>query len=210
MKHKHRINPGHNGGDYAEGNVISVEVVKCNANTASHAMWHYANWCLWGKHEDRLAWKGLAGFLEKEEIIQEQNIRLGKEQGRLNVEEGRGIFSQSYLGSDKRKEVISAIGKKVGPVVGAQNAILKRGVCGQSLEKMVENGKKGGVIVGRQHAERKTGVCGQSLEKMRENARKCHSQVWESTHDGFRSTASGVVSHNKKHGWDPNDRVKVG
>jgi len=210
MKHNHRINPGHNGGGYTEGNVISVEVVKCDGNTASHAMWHYANWRLWGKHEDRLAWKGLSGFMDKEAIIQEQNICLGKEQGRINVEEGRGIFSKSYLESDKRKEVHSSIGRKNGPKVGAQNSVLKRGVCGQSLEKMVENGKKGGAIAGRQHAERNTGVCGQSLEKMRENARKATSQVWESTHDGFQSTAAGVASHNKKYGWDTKDKVRVG
>lgn len=76
MKHKHRINPGHNGGDYTEGNVISVEVVKCNGNTSSHAMWHYANWRLWGKLEDKIAWKALSGFWGQEKIIQE-TLRAG-------------------------------------------------------------------------------------------------------------------------------------
>ena len=197
------------GGEYIEGNVISVEVVKCDRNTASHAMWHYANWRLWGKHEDYLAWKGLAGFVGKEKIIEEHNILLGKEQGMKNVELKRGIFSDEYLNSEKRIETNSLIGRKTGPVVGAQNALLKRGVCGQTLEKMQENGRKGGAIVGKKHAERKTGVCGQSKEKMIENAKKCTSQVWMSTHDGFTSTASGVVSHNKKYGWSPDDRVRV-
>jgi hypothetical protein len=58
------------GGDYTEGNTIVVDVVQCNGNTASHAMWHYANWCLWGREGDRLAWRGLSGFLGKEELIE--------------------------------------------------------------------------------------------------------------------------------------------
>jgi len=76
MKHNHRITPGHMGGKYVEGNVISVEVTACNKQTANHVMWHYANWGLWGKHEDKIAWKGLAGFWDKEEIIRE-SLRAG-------------------------------------------------------------------------------------------------------------------------------------
>jgi len=41
-------------------------------------------------------------------------------------------------------------------------------------------------------------------------AMKTNSQVWESTVDGFTSTAAGVVSHNKANGWDPSFRVQVG
>jgi len=210
MRHNHRIIPGHMGGQYVEGNVISVEVTSCDKQTANHIMWHYANWKLWGKKEDQIAWKGLAGLWGKEEIIEECMRLGGTEQGKLNVEMGRGIFSEEYLASEVRKNTNKKVGQKTGPVVGAQNALLKRGVCGQSLKKMQENGRKGGAIVGKQHAERKTGVCGQSLEKMRENARKAYTQQWESTKDGFRSTAPGVVSHNKKHGWDPGDRIRVG
>lgn len=57
------------GGGYTEGNVITVEVVKCDMQTANHAMWHYANWRLYGKEEDIMAWKGLSGFFNKEDII---------------------------------------------------------------------------------------------------------------------------------------------
>lgn len=71
MRHNHRILPGYMGGEYTEGNVINVEVTQCNGNTANHAMWHYANWCLWGNAQDLVAWRGLAGFYSKEEIIRE-------------------------------------------------------------------------------------------------------------------------------------------
>jgi hypothetical protein len=43
----------------------------------------------------------------------------------------------------------------------------------------------------------------------KEGSKKTNSQIWESTIDGFRSTAAGVVSHNKANGWDPNARVRV-
>lgn len=71
MRHNHRIIPGYMGGEYTEGNVINVEAISCNKDSASHAMWHYANWCLWGNWEDFVAWKGLAGFYSKEEVIEE-------------------------------------------------------------------------------------------------------------------------------------------
>ena len=103
MRHKHRINPGHNGGDYTEGNVISVEVVKCDGNTSNHAMWHYANWRLWGKLEDRLAWKGLAGFYSREEIIEERMRINGRNwglrcAGRVLTDEHKRAIAESHKG----------------------------------------------------------------------------------------------------------------
>jgi hypothetical protein len=76
MKHNHRITPGHMGGQYVEGNVISVEVTSCDKQTANHIMWHFANWQLYGKEEDNIAWRALAGFLNQEEIIRE-SLRAG-------------------------------------------------------------------------------------------------------------------------------------
>jgi hypothetical protein len=81
MKHKHRIVPGHRGGEYVEGNVLEVEIVECDQQTSSHAMWHYAEWRLWGDGRDREAWQGLAGFKGKEEIIRALQD-LGRAKGR--------------------------------------------------------------------------------------------------------------------------------
>jgi general stress protein YciG len=50
------------GGTYVESNVVSVSVTQ-------HAMWHFANWQLWGREEDRIAWKGLAGIIGKDEMV---------------------------------------------------------------------------------------------------------------------------------------------
>jgi hypothetical protein len=40
-------------------------------------------------------------------------------------------------------------------------------------------------------------------------AMKTNTQIWESTVDGFRSTAGPVALHNKARGWDPNARVRI-
>jgi len=143
MKHKHRINPGHNGGDYTEDNVISVEVVKCNGNTSSHAMWHYANWRLWGKLEDRLAWKGLAGFFSKEEIIRERFIiggrRIGlRNAGRVLTDEHKKAISLAHKGlthsaETKLKMSQSRIGKE-SPQKGKPRTIEERERISKSLQ----------------------------------------------------------------------------
>ncbi len=36
-----------------------------------------------------------------------------------------------------------------------------------------------------------------------------NSQTWESTVDGYISTAAGVAAHNRHRGWDPNARRRV-
>jgi hypothetical protein len=40
-------------------------------------------------------------------------------------------------------------------------------------------------------------------------AMKTNSQVWQSTVDGFTSTAGPVACHNKANGWDPAARVRI-
>ena len=109
MKHKHRINPGHMGGQYVEGNVISVEVTSCDKQTANHVMWHYANWQLWGKIEDEIAWKGLAGSYDKEEMIREIMRMNGRRAGLRNVgrklsDEHKETLRRSHLGKTHTEE----------------------------------------------------------------------------------------------------------
>ncbi len=60
MKHTHRINPGYEGGDYSEGNVVEL-------TPTQHAMWHFAEWQRKGNWEDRVAWRGLAGLINSDE-----------------------------------------------------------------------------------------------------------------------------------------------
>jgi hypothetical protein len=60
--HKHRIIPGHRGGEYVDGNVVELTITQ-------HAMWHFAEWQLNQNVEDKIAWQGLAGMITKEEAI---------------------------------------------------------------------------------------------------------------------------------------------
>jgi hypothetical protein len=50
------------GGDYTDGNVVNIHSVR-------HSMWHYANWRLWDKKEDFIAWMGLAGIVSHEQAV---------------------------------------------------------------------------------------------------------------------------------------------
>ena len=108
------------GGEYVEGNVISVEVTNCDKQTANHVMWHYANWVLWGKPEDLVAYRGLAGYYSKEEII-EQKQKIGSKRGaEINVQSGH----------------IKKLGETYGPMAMAPG--------GHLYENRVEYGKRGG------------------------------------------------------------------
>jgi hypothetical protein len=74
------------GGTYVDSNVVSISVTQ-------HAMWHFANWQLWGKEEDWIAWRGLGGVIGKEEVILEvlrmggrrSGLKTGKSGGTNNV-----------------------------------------------------------------------------------------------------------------------------
>jgi len=93
MKHRHRVTPGHVGGKYENGNVIEVTVTQ-------HAMWHFANWQLWGRKEDWLAWRGLMGGITVDEIAAER-MKLGAHKG--------------------GKAMGEALGRKYGPLTSPKN-----------------------------------------------------------------------------------------
>ena len=91
LTHRHRIVPGHRGGEYRDENVIEVHAVQCDKNTASHCMWHWANYFLWGDIKDRKAAEGLAGFKDREQIITEMISEGGKKGGAARGEQMRNM-----------------------------------------------------------------------------------------------------------------------
>lgn len=80
MKHKHHIIPRHMGGTNDPENLISL-------TPEEHAEAHRILYGNYGKIEDYLAWKGLLGFVGKEDIIKELMRENGKrvEIGRAHV-----------------------------------------------------------------------------------------------------------------------------
>jgi hypothetical protein len=73
MKHLHHITPKHIGGTDEPNNLIEVSLTQ-------HTMWHYANWRLWGRLEDHVAYRGLGGQVQGEELSLEKR-RLGQLRG---------------------------------------------------------------------------------------------------------------------------------
>jgi hypothetical protein len=87
----------------------------------------------------------------------------------------------------------------------------------ETRKKMSETSK--GREITRQHRDRiSAALTGKKKsEKHRKNLREAwvgrevttNKQVWESTVDGYQSTAAGVVAHNKFIGADPKARVRI-
>jgi hypothetical protein len=103
MKHKHRIVPGYEGGEYTETNVVLLTITQ-------HAMWHYAEWTRKKNQRDLLAWKGLKGDLSKGELLKE-SIRVGAVSGgKKSSETGKSQENLKKVG----KSTLSSNGKKTG------------------------------------------------------------------------------------------------
>ena len=71
MKHVHHIIPRHMGGSDNAENLAEVTIEE-------HAELHFALYLEHGRMEDWLAYRGLAGIIDKEEIIREQLSLAGK------------------------------------------------------------------------------------------------------------------------------------
>ena len=65
MKHTHHIIPRYAGGSDDPSNLVELTITE-------HAEAHKKLYEEYGKEEDKLAWLGLAGMIDKEEIIRQQ------------------------------------------------------------------------------------------------------------------------------------------
>ena len=231
MKHNHRVLPGHMGGKYVEGNVISVGVTSCDKQTANHTMWHFANWQLWRKAEDRLAWKGLAGFLNKEEVIAEQYrlggltqgaamrdngkiAELGKKYGSLAMSEGGWLYENrveyGILG------YAAGIGKPENRLSSEELSVLAKkiyaegkGLASITREERVEINTRAGMISGQLHKERGTGVCGIPKEDHSKRMANTNQQKWMCPECDYENIARHVNTHMSKiHSLPKSAKVK--
>lgn len=108
MKHKHHIIPKHMGGTNDISNLIELSVEE-------HATAHRILYENYGKWQDYIAWQGLSGRMNKEEIIREK-IKLGNIGKKLSNETKKkiGLSSAGRLHTDEAKIKMSilATGKK--------------------------------------------------------------------------------------------------
>lgn len=82
MKHKHHLLPKHLGGTDDKNNLVEV-------SPTQHAMFHYCNWQLWKSDGDYIAWRALAGYSTKEEIIKQVLHMSGKRAGEIAKQRGQ-------------------------------------------------------------------------------------------------------------------------
>jgi hypothetical protein len=107
MKHKHHIIPKHAGGTDDPSNIIELTIEE-------HAEAHRLLFEEFGRHQDWLAWQGLAGLITKEEIVKEHLSTAGKKGGSA----GKGVTGNrakgGYANWEKNYEKLSIILKENG------------------------------------------------------------------------------------------------
>jgi len=101
---KHHVIPKYMGGSDRMDNLVEV-------SRTCHVMWHFANWQLWGNKEDYIAYRGLSGSIDQDQINREVSRLIVEKQIKGKV----GIFGLSL---EDRKEHGRKGGLLGGKVMG--------------------------------------------------------------------------------------------
>lgn len=149
-----------------------------------------------------------SGIHSEEWLNSDECLKQRKENGEKCRDEGKGMFS---LTSEERFGVASLAGTiNYSRGVGIFNPDYV------NSEQKIEDSRKGGVTQGPRHLEEQTGLFNpdylssdKRIKDLEKGGQVAGSQVWESTHDGYRNNAGNVAQHNRRNGWNPNDRVKI-
>lgn len=101
--HKHHIIPKHMGGSDDPSNLVLLTVEE-------HAEAHRQLFEKYGLKQDELAWKGLLGLIDKEEMAKELSSLNGKKWlGRKHTKETIQKMSKSHLGNQYAKGIPKTI-----------------------------------------------------------------------------------------------------
>jgi hypothetical protein len=121
-------------------------------------------------------------------------------------------------GAEKTNEEKDENGKSVNAVKGGNKVHEEKDENGKSLhalemnkklnEEKDANGKSLAAVKGAEKMNEAKDEDGKSVNAVK-GGEKVASQIWESTIDNFRSTASGVAKHNRANGWDPDARIRI-
>ncbi len=123
-------------------------------------------------------------YFELWDIYEKYSSEHTKSAGRIGI-------SATHAEKDK-------FGRSIQGVKNAERLHAEKNEFGKSVQG-VKNAERMNTVL---HAEKDE--FGRSVTAMKTN-----TQLWESTIDGFRSTAGPVALHNRSNGWDPNARVKI-
>jgi hypothetical protein len=209
LKHKHHIVPQHRGGTNDVSNIVEISITQ-------HAMWHYAEWQLYGSEWDRIAWKGLSGIASSSETVRAVQVESGRNVRRNQL----GIFSPDY---DKGK------GGRVGGKIAGKKIHEERDENGKSLHGLrcaeilhsnkTEDGRSIRAIDGMNKLHAQKNLEGKSVHTMRclekihsqkdENGKSLHSQKiarntngqkWMCLTTGFISNPGSLSRYQQKRG----------
>ena len=98
--HKHHIIPKHKGGSDDPSNLMEVSVEE-------HAELHKKLWLEEGRHQDFLAWQGLAGLMPKEDIVRQliSNTHKGKKKSPEHVEKVAAANRGRKLSEEAKRKI---------------------------------------------------------------------------------------------------------
>lgn len=189
MKHKHRIKPGYEGGEYVEGNVVVL-------SPTQHAMWHFAEWQRKGNWEDKLAWRVLSGTVGREEADLESRRQGGITMSSIHRENGAYFFDSQWQSEQGRKGAAKTKELGVG-ICNPEIAAAGRAKCHQSGQPQ-RLGQKQGPI----------NVQNGTLERARKNS-PINKDKYECLVTGKVTTAGPLTAYQKARGIDPKLRKKI-
>jgi hypothetical protein len=139
VKHKHHIVPKHAGGTDDPSNLVEVSVTQ-------HAMFHYCEWRLHGRWEDKCAWQVLANNVKHP--LHVKGRKLTDSQRKDISERMKGNTHGAVPCSEEKKEKLrkSNTGKKLTEETKEKLREINVGRkhTEESKKKCSEAGKKGG------------------------------------------------------------------
>jgi hypothetical protein len=148
--HRHRILPGYQGGEYAEGNIAYL-------TRKEHRLVHKLRYKLFGNVKELGASKQLGGKLTTQQLSEHSKLMTASLSKKQRLEYSRrGGLSLS-------KEQLS----KAGKLGGASSVFKKTGFLRMSKEQLSKNGRTGALIT----ITKKIGIHGLSEEQRLENCR---------------------------------------
>jgi len=181
MIHKHHIIPKHMGGTDDTDNLIELSVEE-------HAEAHRMLYEQHERKEDYLAWKGLSGQIDKEEILKEIYVKNGKKLGKKNI--GRIPWNKGLTKSDPR--IKASADKMCKPKTEKHKQALRK-----------PKSDKGNIGKYERTDETKQKLREANVLRFNEEGRKKHSEIIKNnrrkcSYCDMVSNVSNITRHEKK------------